>query len=461
LPPEPTAGVGHGDERRPAGTGLDTRARRIWVRAILALATLLAVLAIFAIWANRQLLNPSNWANTSTELLQKSTIRTALSSYLIDQLYANVDVTGEIKSGLPTRLAPLAGPISGALHAVAEEASKRALATPQVQNVWRRANHAADQTLVTIVNGGGRRVQIQGGTVSLNLREIVADLAQRLGLPADIAAKLPASVANLKVVTSKQLGLVRNLAKALHALAVVLVTIVCGLYALALWLARGRRRRTLMLIGSSLVLAGLVVLIARSIAQGQLVSAITSDAAIQPAAGDAYSVATSLLVQVAGASIIIGLPVIAAAWLAGPARWAIAARRFLAPHWRERPALAYWTTAGLLALLFIWGPIPSTRYPLTMLLYTILALVGAHVLRGQIAEEFPDAPAVSVRAALGHWAQTFGARIARARAAAAPSAAGAGPSKAAELERLVALLDRGAITAEEYALAKRELLASP
>src|SRR5262245_36549837 len=203
LPPQPPAGAGQAGERGSVGTGLSTRARRIWVRAILALATLLAVLAIFAIWADRQLLNPTHWANTSTELLQKPTIRTALSSYLIDQLYANVDVSGEIKSGLPTRLAPLAGPISGALHTVAEEATKRALATPQVQNVWRRANRAADQTLVTIVNGGGRRVQIQGGTVSLNLREIVADLARRLGLPPDIAAKLPASVANLRVVTSK------------------------------------------------------------------------------------------------------------------------------------------------------------------------------------------------------------------------------------------------------------------
>ena len=171
--------------------------------------------------------------------------------------------------------------------------------------------------------------------------------------------------------------------------------------------------------------------------------------------------ATSLLVQVAVAAIIIGVPLIAAAWLAGPARQAVAARRFWAPHFRERPALAYWITAGLLALLFIWGPIPSTRYPLTMLFYAILALVGAHVLRGQIAEEFPDAPMVSVRAGLGHYAQAVGARIARARAAAAPSRAVARPSKAAELERLVALLDRGAITAEEYAAAKRELFASP
>ena len=205
------------------------------------------------------------------------------------------------------------------------------------------------------------------------------------------------------------------------------------------------------------MLAGLIVILGRKIGQGQLVSAITSDASIEPAANDAYSVATSLLVQVASASIIIGIPVILASLFAGPARWAIAVRRFLAPHFRERPGLIYWITAGLLALVFIWGPIPATRNPVEMLLFTILAFVGAYLLRAQIAEEFPDAHAVSLRASFGEYAHTMGEKISHARAATAPSAA-AGASKADELERLVALHDRGALTDEEYASAKRELL---
>jgi hypothetical protein len=443
----------------PAG-----RARRIWVRVILVFATLLAILAIFAIWANRQLLNPTNWANTSTALLQKSTIRSAVSGYLVDQLYANINVSDQIKSGLPGQLQPLAGPISGALHGVAEQGAERALEIPQVQSIWRRANHAADQTLVTIVNGGGSRVKINGGTVSLNLRQIVADLSERLGLPSGLAGKLPASVANVKVVTSKQLGLVRNLAKGLHALALLLTVVTVALYFLALYLARGQRRRVLMWIGFSLILAGVVVLIARKIAQGQIVPAITTDASIEPAANDAYSVATSLLVEVADAAIIIGIPVVLAAWFAGPARWAVAGRRFLAPRLRQRPNLAYWITAGLLALVFIWGPIPSTRNPITMLLYAILAFVGAYVLREQIAREFPDARLVSPRAAISDYFRAMGEKVSRARAATAPAQGaaatqGAGTfSMAGELERLVALRDRGAITEEEYAAAKRELL---
>ena len=386
------------DAGRPAASGNAgagehppaTRARRIWVHSIVALATLLAVFSIFAIWANRQLLNPDNWAKTSSDLLAKETVRAALAGYLIEQLYANVDVEHELKAGLPKELAPLAGPISGGLHDLAEKGAERALEIPRVQDAWRKANRAADQTLVTIVNGNGRRYHIEGGTVSLDLHQIVAELAARLGLPASIADKLPPSVANLKVFTSKQLGLARTAAKALHALALWLTIIVFLLYVLAMYLARGFRRRTLLWVGSSLVFAGLVVLVGRKVGQGQLVSAITSDASIEPAANDSYAVATSLLAQVASASIIIGVPIILSAWLAGPARWALAARRFLAPHFRDRPALPYWITAALLALVFAWGPIPATRNPWEMLLFTILAFLGAHVLRDQIANEFPD-----------------------------------------------------------------------
>src|SRR6202167_5634463 len=298
-------------------------AHRILVRVILGVATVLAVFAIFAIWANRQLMNPHNWARTSTALLQKETVRTALAGYLVNELYANIDVQAQLRSGLPTQLEPLAGPLSGALHGVAEQAAERALEAPRVQPVWESANRAADQALVKVVEGGGSRVHITGGTVSLNLHQIVADLAQDLGLPPGLADKLPASVANLKIVTSSQLGLVRNLAKTLHALALWLTILTFVLYALAVSLARGYRRSTLIWVGSSLVFAGVFVLLGRKIGQGQLVSAITSNASVEPAANDAYSVATSLLVQVAGASIVIGIPVILSAWFAGPAHWAV------------------------------------------------------------------------------------------------------------------------------------------
>ena len=104
-----------------------------------------------------------------------------MAGYLVNELYANIDVPAQLRSGLPTQLEPLAGPLSGALHSVAEQAAERALGAPRVQALWQKANRAADQALVTVVDGGGSRVQINGGTVSLNLRQIVADLATGTG----------------------------------------------------------------------------------------------------------------------------------------------------------------------------------------------------------------------------------------------------------------------------------------
>ncbi len=99
------ARTGPGKVERPSVT----RGRRILVQVLMWGTTLLAVLAIFAVWANRQMLNPDNWANTSTKLLQNADIREATSNYLVNQLYANVNVEQELKAKLPTQLAPLAG----------------------------------------------------------------------------------------------------------------------------------------------------------------------------------------------------------------------------------------------------------------------------------------------------------------------------------------------------------------
>ena len=89
----------------------------IWATAVL------AVLAIFAVWANRQLLNPDNWANTSTQLLEHPEIRAATSNYQVGQLYANVDVAGELRSKLPPALQGVAAPLAGALRNVAVSAA--------------------------------------------------------------------------------------------------------------------------------------------------------------------------------------------------------------------------------------------------------------------------------------------------------------------------------------------------
>jgi hypothetical protein len=373
-------------EKPPIGQG-----RRILVQVIIWGATVLAVLAIFAVWANRQFLNPDNWANTSTQLLEHPEIRAATSNYLVGQLYANVDVAGELKAKLPPALQGVAAPLAGALRNAAVSAAQRALANPKVQDVWRLANRTADQTLVTIVNGGSGAAKVTGGEVTLDLKSIVANMANQLGLP-DVSSKLPPSAANLVILKSKQIKFIQDVGGALKGLALLLTIIVPLLYALAVFLARGRRRRALMTVGIAIVSAGLVVFAARRIVESGVTNSLVKVEANKPAVSSVVSIATSMLAEIAGAFVFVGIPLIAAAWFAGPARLAVRMRRAIAPFLREHPEATFGIVAALLLLIFIWGPIPATHRPAGIIVFTVLAMFGTAVLRQQTAREFPDSP---------------------------------------------------------------------
>lgn len=372
-------------EKGPSGRG-----RRILVQMVIWVTTLLAVVAIFAVWANRQFLNPDNWANTSTQLLEHPEIRAAASNYLVGQLYANVDVAGELKSRLPPALQGVAAPLSGALRNVATSAAQRALANPKVQDAWRAANRAAAQTFVRIVNGGSGAAKVKGGEVTLDLESILANMTNQLGLP-DVSSKLPPSAANLVVLKSNQLKFIQDVGKALKGLALVLTIIVPLLYALAVFLARGRRRQALMTVGIAIVAAGLFVFALRKLVESGVTNSLVKVEANKPAASAVVSIATSMLAEIAGAFVFVGVPLIAAAWFAGPARLAVRMRRAVAPFLRDHAEATFGIVAGLLLLLFIWGPIPAMHRPAGIIVFTVLAMFGTAVLRQQTAREFPDA----------------------------------------------------------------------
>ena len=357
------------------------------MRVIILGTTVLAVVAIFAVWANRQLLNPDNWATTSTKLLQNQKVREATSNYLVAQLYANVDVAEELKSRLPPQLQPLAAPVAGALQNLATNAAERALASGRVQEGWKQANRAADATFLAIVNGKGP-VETDGGQVMLNLSSIVTNITDQLGLP-NVSSKLPPTVGHVTILKSKNLKSVQDGVKALKGLDLLLTIIVPLLYLLAIFLARNRRRQTLMAVGAAIVFAGVLVFAGRSILQSQVADSLVKVEANKPAAEAVISIATAMLSEIAGAFVIVGVPLIAAGWFAGPARLAVKARRAIAPFLREQPGWTYGIVTAIMVLIFIWGPIPATHKAAGIIVFLALALFGTELLRRQTASEFP------------------------------------------------------------------------
>lgn len=346
----------------------------------------MTVVAIFAVWANRLLLDPQNWSTTSTRLLDNPTIRTAVANYLVDELYASAKVSGELRSQLPADLQPLALPLTGALRAESVKAAELVLTRPLVRRAWASANRSADAALVAVVEGGGRGVSVTGGVVTLDLRTILGDVVEQLGLPADIGTLLPASAARLVIMRSDQVRLIQTLGRALSGLATILYVAVPLLYLLVLLTAR-QRRRALRAIGLAGVTAGLAAIGIRALLVSELPTSLVSDVAARPVARAVVSIATTTFVDIAGAVILIGAVMFAGAWVAGPAWPATRLRRALGPHFRDRPAAMFAAAALLLLAVFVWQPIPATGEPLGMLVFTVLAAVGVESLRRQSVSE--------------------------------------------------------------------------
>jgi hypothetical protein len=366
--------------------------RRGVVTALLIAAGVLTFFFVMASWANRQVLDTDEWTKTSTELLEKEAIRNALSIYLVDQLYANVDVEAELRAALPTRAQRLAGPIAGGLREIAERAARRALSGPRGQQAWESINRAAHERFVNVIKDeGGAATSTAGGVVTLDLGILVQQLAERTGVGGNLAAKVPEDAGQVTILRSDQLDFAQDLAKVIENLVVVLLVLALGLYALAVYLSAGRRRETLRAIGFIFVFVGVLVLVMRSIGGGIVVDELAKTTAVEPAVEDVWSVATSLLSEIAGNLIINGIVILLVAWVAGGTRPAIALRRAAAPYMRDRPELTYGVVALLFLVMIAWGPTPAFRRPLSLLLIAGLLVLGTEALRRQTAEEFPDA----------------------------------------------------------------------
>jgi hypothetical protein len=367
------------------------RGRRIAYWVVLVLTTILATLAIFGVWANRQLLNSDNWTETSTKLLENPAIRAQTATFMTEQIYANVDVQAEIKGFLPPVLQPLAAPAAGAARGLVEDVANKALLQPAVQNAWATANREASRRLVNVIEDKGEFTTTTGNAVYLDITPIVTAVAARTGLPADIQAKIPANAGQIKILESDQLSTAQSIAKALKTADWFLRVLIALGFGLAIWLARGRRSQALVASGVGLVIAGLAALTIRSIAGGSVVNSLAATEAVRPAATAAWNIGTELIKTLAWSTIFVGIPAIIVGLLLGPSRWARDARTWMAPVSNTRPEILYGAAVAIVLLLIVWEPVPATRKLLTILVFLAVIVGGAHALRRLTLEESPDA----------------------------------------------------------------------
>jgi len=377
------------------------RARRKLVLALVALAGVVAFLAVFAVWAERQLLEEDTWVDTSSELLEDREIRDALATFMVDALYSNVDVKAELQQGLPPNLQPLAGPAAAGLRQLTDTAAKEALQRPRVQDAWEGLNRTAHEKLIALVEDDS------GEPATLDLGDLVRDLGEENGISA--ADRIPPDAAQIEILPADKLEFAQTAVKVLKGLAIVLTALALVLFGVAIYLARGWRREALRAVGFVFIVVGVAVLAARGLAGGAVTDSLASTASVEPAVEDTWSIGTSLLAAGGGGLVFYGIVILFGAWLAGPGGVARDARRAITPI-LERRSIAYAFLGLILVLLFWWSPTPGFERLPTSLILIALTVVALEVLRRQAIRDFPGE---SWEGASARWGASVRSRLGR------------------------------------------------
>jgi hypothetical protein len=376
-------------EQDKAGSKTAVTGWRRWLPwALVVLAAIIGLVSSLNVWVKRQALSTDNWTQASSQLLANPEIRNALSVYLVNQIYDNVNVSQALAERLPPAADGLAVPLAAALREPAIRSADALLARPRVQTLWKEANRRAHQRLIAVLDGNNQLLQSTNGNVVLDLRALLQQLTQRAGFGSRVAEKLPPGAGQIVIMKGTQLDTARRAVKVIRALSWLLFLLVLGLFALAVYLAPGRRSTILVGVGVSTLLIGLIVLVVRRYAGDYLVNALTSSSDSKAPAEAAWGIATSLLRNVGINLVVYGSVVAFGAWVAGPSHWASSLRRVSAPTMREHPAVIYGVVAVGLLIILVTGPTDAQRiYPLLVLF--ALAFVGTEVLRRQTLREFP------------------------------------------------------------------------
>ena len=438
---EPAAAKAAPPETAEADETKLSKKRRILIWVLVALGSVVLLVSILTVWVQRQVLDNNSWRHASQQLIQDPKVQDTLSVYLTNTIFDNADVTGALEKRLPAQLDPLAPQIAGALRGAATNTIGVLLERPRFQQLFVNASSAAQQKLVNVLEDKtGHGISTGNGTVTLDLRQLLGDIAAKLGLPGTLISKIPPDKGQIVVMKSSQLSTVQKGVKVINVFSVFLLIAVLALFALAIYLARGARRTTLRNVAFSFIVVGLLVLLVRRFTGNNVVTALTSpeyDGTVRRV----WVIGTAILGDIGLAMIFYGVIALVGALLAGPTRIATRIRRWFAPTVLEQPAIGWGVVGGLFLLLVLWAPTHALTTWWGILLLAGLVALGYEAFRRGLQREYPPGSFERVEV----------------EGEARPPELGRSPAE--ELAKLNELHAAGQITDDEFAQAKRLVLA--
>ncbi|WP_425836993.1 hypothetical protein [Streptomyces fractus] len=266
--------------RDRAGTERRRHARTFAVRRtiaaiLIALVAVLAVTSVVGVWGSRTTLNTDRWVATVGPLPEDPKVNAAVSTYLADEIFDQLDVEQRLTEALPPRAAFLAGPVTGSVHDFMREKISQLIANEGFQELWRTTNRIAHERIIAILEKRNKNVQVKGDTVTLNLLPVVNNLlgsletelpsvfGKKIDLPTlssgelppglhqriekAIGRDLPENFAQIRLYNRHTLSQLQDAVLLFKRALVGLLIGVPVLLALSLWVSPNRRRTLLQL----------------------------------------------------------------------------------------------------------------------------------------------------------------------------------------------------------------------
>ncbi len=256
----------------PKDTGSHT-GRKIAVGLLIVLGLILLTVGSPAFWARFTLLNTSGWVAAVGPLSKDPTVSGILSQYVVSELFAEVDVEGELAEALPPKLQAFSAPLAFGVEQFADNTVEKMIQSDGFNTVWVGVNRAGHTAIISVLKGEGDKLYMQDGQLTLDLSDAYNFIEDNLGsLDLDIA---PATNGGkLVLMESQRVAYLQEIVSTINTFGLLIPLL--GILALvAAWFVSLWRRETLIWIGITLALTMLVSIIFFSFIRSNILVNVT------------------------------------------------------------------------------------------------------------------------------------------------------------------------------------------
>ncbi len=398
------------------------RWRRRLVLALVVVSSLGVLTSAVAFWTHRTLMDTDAWVDTVGPVADDPAVQQALATYLTKQLTEAIEPERILDNTLPERAQSLSAPLSTAVEQFIYDVTLKVIQSDQFQQLWAAVNRYGHEAVVDFLRGDSRLVQANGGVVTVDVLPVMAKVLravqdkaprlvpgktvpevtyempvddQRKALQSVIRRPLPPDFGVFTIVKSDQLAAVQAGVVIFDRVVWVLAIVTIGLMVGAVLLSVDRLR-TLVQLGAGVAIA-MVFAIGVISAVKNLVLDLVADPVNRSAAATTMRALLRSFTDVADTLLVVGVLLVAGAFLAGDSRWAKQLRGLVSGAWTpvvpESSAVAEadqgpfpWIAQRRIALMVAgalaagaWLLLADVSLGLLMLISLLLALYEAGV----------------------------------------------------------------------------------